>query len=686
MIATSPRRRALTTEDAMPVKPKPSRAECFFGLHFDHHAKLDDRNLNDRVTPSLVERIIRLTRCDYIQHDCKGHPGIAGYPNSKAGVSPPALKKDALRIYRDVTKKHGVRLYMHFSGVSDKRAVADHPEWKAIGSEKKIEDMGSTSTFGPYVRERMIPQMIEVIDRYGVDGFWVDGDCWATAIDHCDAAKARYKRLTGRDEPPQKPGDPGWFEWMTIQRDQFFAYLKSYVDAVHAHAPSCEVCSNWLYSGQSPEPVRVPTDFISGDYSTTNAINDARFEARLMSHVGLPWDLMAWAFVSLRDEVHGGGQLHKPVNQLQQEAATTLALGGGFQIYFHPDRHGDFGEHQLQLMKHTADFCHARKELCWKSETVPQVALLLDTTSHFNASPSVYAPWSGEYHALKGMLAAILEAGHHVDVVADHQLNWQQDHFPVIVVPEWADVPPSVVAELTAYARRGGSLLVIGAAAAGLFREHLGVTFVGEPREAKAYLQVDRRTSTLGEAGSVLMRGLWQDITVPRGGAKVVASRTPGHCATIEAVPAATVTRLGKGRIGAVYGPFSAAHRRTHNPWTRDFIDALLRRLYTPMVTLEGRHAIDLVVREKNDQIVVHLCNVAEMPTQGESQHAYLTIDRVPRIGPVKVILRLPSKPRRVRLHDFESKTGRPLRGVWNRGVFTVTVPSMHIHAAITVS
>src|SRR5690606_32850088 len=144
--------------------------------------------LNDRVTPQLVEKIIRLTRCDYIQHDCKGHPGIAGYPDSTAGVSPPALRKDALRIYRDVTRRRGVRLYMHFSGVSDKQAVAEHPDWKAQGPEPKIEQLGSTSTFGPYVHERMIPQMFEIIDRYDVDGFWVDGDCWAAAIDHCSTA------------------------------------------------------------------------------------------------------------------------------------------------------------------------------------------------------------------------------------------------------------------------------------------------------------------------------------------------------------------------------------------------------------------------------------------------------------------------------------------------------------------
>lgn len=663
----------------MPTSPKPNRAECFFGLHFDHHANLKDTILNDRVTPALVERIIRLTECDYIQYDCKGHPGIAGYPDSQAGVSPPGLKADALRIYRDVTRKRGVRLYMHFSGVSDKQAVAEHPEWKAAGEDRKIEQLGSTSTFGPYVRERMIPQMLEVIDRYDVDGFWVDGDCWATANDTCAAARARFKQLTGRDDLPQKPGDDGWYEWMTIQRDQFFAYLKTYVDAVHAHAPGCEVCSNWLYSGHTPEPVRVPMDFISGDYSTTDSVNAARFEGRVMSNVGLPWDLMAWAFVSLRNH---GGRIHKPISQLQQEAATVLALGGGFQVYFHPDRHGDFGQQQLDLMHAAADFCHQRKDVCWKSETVPQVAVLLDSTSYLKTSASVYAPWSGEYHALSGALHAVLEAGHHADVVADHQLNWQQDHFPVVVVPEWSHVPPSVVTELVEYVRRGGSLLLIGAATSRLFGEHLGVSFDGEPREQRAYLQVDRRVSRVAEPGSALIHGLWQDVQAIPGKARVLAQRTPGHCEHVDAQPAATLARLGKGKIAAVFGPMGSAHLETHNPWTRDFMDHLLGKLYTPMVRMAGRHAIDLVVREKNDVLTIHLCNVGGMPTQREGGGAYLFADRVPPTGPVTLNVRLPGRPRRVRLEP----QGKTLKGKWAKGVLTLTVPEAGIHSAVTIA
>ena len=41
-----------------------------------------------------------------------------------------------------------------------------------------------------YVDELMIPQLLELIDRYDVDGFWVDGDLWAVAPCYCDRCRA----------------------------------------------------------------------------------------------------------------------------------------------------------------------------------------------------------------------------------------------------------------------------------------------------------------------------------------------------------------------------------------------------------------------------------------------------------------------------------------------------------------
>jgi hypothetical protein len=667
-------------------RTRPLRKDSFFGLHFDLHPHDKDTELGKHVSEAMVRKIIRAARPDYIQYDCKGHVGYLGYPDSKvsavAGQGDKGIVNDSLAIYRRATAAAGVALYVHFSGVWDGVAGRDHPEWLALAPDGKPYDnaAGLTSVFSAYTTERMIPQMKEVVDRYDVDGFWVDGDCWAVRLDYSPAVVEKFRAATGVEKAPTAPDQPGWVEWCEMHRERFFENLRTYMAAIHEHraAPRpVQVASNWLYTPMSPEPVKLEVDFISGDYSHSDAVNSARWHGRYMANVGLPWDLMAWAFSTNGDQ----GHQYKPAEQLKQEAAAILVLGGGFQMYFHPDRHGGFADWHIQVMKEAADFCHERREVCHKSEPVPQVALLLDTTSFFRVTRGVYAPWAGEYTPAQGVLQQALEAGHSVDVLPDHQLVGQLDRWPVIVVPEWEHLATGFVRELVEYARRGGSLLVIGGRAVGQFREHLAVDFDGDPVDEKRYFQ-GNNISAKGTPPPGA-KGLWQKVR-PRngkGGAKVLATATLKMVPDDSAMPAATVAPLGRGRIAGVYGPLGWCCFHNHSPWTRDLLDLLLSRLYDPVVRVTSRHArglIDLVVRQKNDRLVVHLCNLAE---QRYSSPHYLLTDTIPPIGPIELTIRRDMKPRRITL---EPGGGRlPFKWVKRRAI--VGVPALHIHHAMVI-
>lgn len=655
------------------AKPRQRREDSFFGLHFDLHPHDKDTELGRLVTPEMVRRIIRAARPDYIQYDCKGHVGYLGYPDSKVsavagGPTGQGIVKDSLAIYRQVTAEMGVGLYVHFSGVWDDVACKDHPEWAAVDAQGKPSERYA-SNFGPYVIERMIPQMKEIVDRYDVDGFWVDGDCWAAAVDYGAAARRRFKEVTGQDQPPTQPGQPYWLEWMTLQRTQFFVHVRTYMDALHHYRPGVQIASNWLYSALSPEPVKMPVDFVSGDYSPNDSVNSARLHGRYLASVGLPWDLMAWAFSQTQN-----GHVYKTALQLQQEAATVLALGGGFQFYFNPDRHGGLADYQIRVMKRVADFCHARRELCHKSQPVPQVAVLYDTNSLFRGSPNVYVPYGEPFDAMQGALHAVLEAGHSADVLADHHLRGRIDEYPVVIVPEWDALSAGTVKELAGYVRRGGSLLLSGAGTAALFRPYLGVEFEGEASQQTVQVQVGRGVSGAGPA-AVVSKGLWQ--TVKPAGAKVLAWRTPGYCEREGRTPAATLARLGKGRIAAFYGPLGLTHFRGHTPWLRDWVGWTLNRLYRPKVIVEGPGGTDLILRRTGRGLAVHLVNVADMRTEGR----YGFLDRTAKVGPITLRIRMEEKPARVRLEP----EGRRLRSTWRRGTLSVVVPSLHIHGAVVV-
>ena len=114
------------------------RADSFLGIHFDFHAGYDCTEVGKNVTPEMIERIIDLMHPDYIQCDCKGHAGISSYP-TKVGYPAPGFVRDQLRIWRDVTARRGVALYMHYSGVWDNEAVKHHPDWARVDEKGAID-------------------------------------------------------------------------------------------------------------------------------------------------------------------------------------------------------------------------------------------------------------------------------------------------------------------------------------------------------------------------------------------------------------------------------------------------------------------------------------------------------------------------------------------------------------------
>lgn len=249
------------------------RSESFFGLHFDLHARDTDNRMGENVTRRMLENIIEKVKPDYIQCDCKGHPGISSYP-TKVGNPAPGFVRDPLRIWRDVTAQRGVALYMHYSGVWDNAAVKRNPDWARVDQNGNV-DGRLTSVFGPYADRLLIPQLKELCDDYSVDGVWVDGECWATTRDYSKSAIEAFRKETGFMEVPRKPTDPNYFEFTEFCREAFHRYFSHYVTELHKHDPGFQICGNWAFSSFMPEPVTIDVDFLSGDFSPNDGVNSA---------------------------------------------------------------------------------------------------------------------------------------------------------------------------------------------------------------------------------------------------------------------------------------------------------------------------------------------------------------------------------------------------------------------------
>ena len=653
--------------------PRLKRADSFLGIHFDFHAGEDCKDVGKNVSREMVETIIKAAKPDYVQCDCKGHPGFSSYP-TKVGNPAPGFAKDPLRIWRDVTAENGVALYMHYSGVWDTKALKEHPDW-ALVNEKGGKDPNNTSVFGPYVDELLIPQFKELSDVYGVDGVWVDGECWATCQDWSKRAVAAFKKETGITTIPKKPGDPYFFEYTEFCRRGFMRYLNHYVEEIHKHNPNFQVASNWCYSSFTPEPATIPVDFISGDYPMQNSIHNAAWEARCMALQGKPWDLMAWSFSAKWGERCYGTK--QPV-QMMQEAAAVLSVGGGFQAYFTQKRDGSICEWQMKLMAEVAEFCRARQKWCHHSKAIPQVALLYSGKAFYRKSTRLYGPWGGELVELSGVLRNLLDSQNSVEIVMEHHLEGRMQEYPLIVIPDWEYLESAFQKELLDYVKKGGNLLLVGPKPAALFTKELGVTLVGEPTKRPQWLEFDGWLTGLDAVS--------QEVKLGKG-TKAFGMLYGENDSNPKAwnqrkekggfpQPAASIAKLGKGKIAATYVNLGERYLNGRTATSRKFLNGLVRELFPkPFVEVTGSGYVEVMANRINGKIAINLTNVAG-PHADANVYTY---DEIPALGPISVALRVDKAPKKATLQP----SGKTLPVGYENGLAVVTVPRLEIHEVV---
>ncbi|MGJ5820480.1 hypothetical protein [Paludibaculum fermentans] len=645
---------AVSTADAAPTRLR--RSESYFGLHFDLHPNEKDTVLGRDVTEAMVENLLVHARPDFVQYDSKGHPGWLGWP-SKVGPSAPGIVQDSLAVWRKVTARRGVALYIHFSGVWDSEAVKRHPEWARVGPKGEPEP-NQTSTFGPYVDQLLIPELREAASKYELDGAWVDGECWATNPDYCEAALKAYGKPA-----PRSAREPGWNEWLEFQRGQFRKYVRHYIDEVHKTNPGFQIASNWLYSTFVPEEPDLPVDFLSGDYLGNASISTARLEARYMGQTGRPWDLMAWGFQQAQSNTIG--HVHKPAAQLQQEASVVLAQSGGFQIYYVPTRAGYFEESHVKTMSQVGKYCRSVQSVSQHTETVPQIGVVFSKETLYQTSNKLFGGWGKASDPARGWLDLLLGCQWSVDVLPDWKLDRLAARYPCIVLPDWAAPGQQVKDLLVQYVRDGGRLVVSGAANAQLFGPEAGLQPLGPAADVPAFVP-----------GEILgnVTGRWLDFDA--GSARVVARRFPELDTRSQGAPAAVSVRLGKGTLVVCAGPIGAVYAATHATPVRKFAQALVAPLFQPLVRVDAPPSVEVVLRRKNGQLLVHLLNATGMQVAGD----YSTIDFVPPLTAVQLSFGA-NKPKSVRLEP----AGQVMEPVLKDGHWTVGIPLLEMHLVAVV-
>ena len=641
----------------------------FFGLHYDLHAGADDKELGAELTPGRLREQLAKVRPDFVQCDCKGSRGYASYP-TRVGSPSPGIVRDALRIHRDVTRELGIPLSVHFSGINNARAAELHPEWTARDAAGKPLAPGGLPILcprSPYADKLMIPQMLEVIDGYDVDGFWVDGDNYLMRDCYCARCRAAFRRAGG-GAAPAGPDKPNWLAWRAFQRKSFEDYVRKYTAAIHRRKPACAVCSNWLYSIRHPGSVRVPVDYLSGDFSPSFGGAAASLEGRYMDGHGLPWNLMAWAFCSPQRK-----QLPyqmKTAVHLCQELADVMACGGSVFVYDLPQRSGWLTGWHQDILAETAAFCRARQPFCRNTRSVPEAAVLISAEHmvRHNDAPFVL----GESAAgAAGALYALLDNQWPADLLDETRLMASIRNYALVVVPEQDPVSPRMARALEAYVRGGGTALMSGSHLAGRHAAFLGVKPAGPARKETWHVPVGREAATLG--------GAWRPVRAAESEvyARVMKQQDPEKDLTD--YPAVTVRRVGKGRVAAIHGDVMAMYFFSAHPRVRRFIGDLLAALpVRRRVLVEGPPSLEVALRRGRGFTALHLVNRAADPSLSYWRHA---VESVPPARNIDVRLHTAGKPRRVTLEPG----ARAVSWRFARGWLRARIRQVDIHDILVV-
>ena len=608
-----------------------SRKDMIFGLHFDFHANLDSPNIGENFTEEMVQTIIDKVHPDFIQCDCKGHPGISSYP-TKVGNPAPKIKRDILKIWREVTAKNGIPLFVHYSGVFDAEVLKTHPDWRVICNDG-TEHPNATNLFCDYPEKIMIPQLLELAGNYKIDGVWVDGDCWGVLRDCGEKTQKLFKERTGIDELPKERGDKGFDEYLEILRELYREYLCNYTKAVHSRYPDFQIASNWAYSTYMPEKVDADVDFLSGDIYGNDMVNLAQYEAKYLANQNKPWDLMSWNTASISadpsDPTGGGAEYkgYKSLVQLKQEASQVLAHGGGFQVYFMQEPDGSVKLDKLNQAKGLADFCNKRKPYCFRGKQKSEIAVFFSTKASYGMAIEAFGFLDGTLNFQKGDLALMSSLGLPVDLVSEHNLDNNMDRYSLIVIPEWEQVPNKK--ELLKFVNNGGNLLVLGSRAVSNWQNELDITVSNIKNNCRITIYKDDMLSNIGTYTNVAF--------VENNDSQIVDYMDVTDDNGAKNTPSSVIRNLGKGKIAGVCFDTGLMYKSYKDIILSDLIKKITDMLLPDKkIDIKGSRYVASTLYELNGKLCVGLLN-----TSGpHSDTNVLIYDEIPQISELTVSIK----------------------------------------------
>jgi hypothetical protein len=142
--------------------------------------------------------------------------------------------------------------------------------------------------------------------------------------------------------------------------------------------------------------------------------------------------------------------------------------------------------------------------------------------------------------------------------------------------------------------------------------------------------------------------------------------------------PAATIISYGKGKIAGVYFNIGKNYLRMSNPVYRDFINALVKKLFPdPKVTVSGSEDVAVTINKLENKLTVNLINMSG-PHANTSVCRY---DSIPEVGSLNVKVKLDKQPVKVMLQPENT----PVKYSYSNGELATTIPRLDIYSILVI-
>lgn len=665
------------------------------GIDFHWHSWENAGNGFDEKEFTSVMSSLK-TRFVYITAKCAN--GWSYYP-TKFGIPHPKLKRDFLGERIEILKRLGYTVIAYYCIGLEGAILQQHPDWEQLGWNEPQRDIpddrdGRADLESPYLNTVALPQIREIIERYQVDGFWLD-------IFHPDNGNINYS-MHGRQSfetrmkrplllPDEDPDYPGTWQYF---RERGSEIRKTIRDAIKSVSPECLLAINYAYSWREPYHDLSDVDYLSADPCKPTVGNsfETGFFARYAAQTGMDSD------IHTTSHTVWGDWDSKDLPFMQREAVISIANGSKFMLWDYHQPDGSVGEACGRKFREIEKFIQARENSFREGDITGDIVILSTIASYEDQKPyifrdkEVYAHEkrhvpSDDVNSTQGASYLLQYSGRSFILANEDNLARRITDAKLIILPKQTVIPQETAKLLEKFVRNGGALILVGA-----MPENIAA-WTGMKSETPFPLKLSYFKLPGKDDETICCLGDFAPVSDESGSAETVVSYyKPEYYDDVVkdgkeyyrgfspagkiSQPGALKKRIGKGTVILCGGNLFQGYLELPSIQLIRMMDHLLEQCnYAPRINIEPELGLEVIERVSSGKHIIHIINLLE------SNNFPAMASYLPPVKDVKITFFPERKPEKILLVP----DGTTLEYSWRDNKIEFSLPVVEIHKAVEI-